>query len=168
MSTPTQSSIRTPNDTPHQSLSDPVSHWSAARLRTTLVAHVDGGTPTADDLFAELVYGTHIAQEATSGRWCVVADLLCTRNAPSWPEIGTAMAMTGLEAKTGFHERLVITSPTDLPDLWLRMREHALTSACGHEFVRRLDRGEAARSRRRSRPVLVRASAQIHQDRAVG
>jgi hypothetical protein len=107
MSTPTQSPIRRPDDIPHQLLSDLVEHWSSARLRTTLVAHVDGGTPTADDLFAELAYGTRIAQEATSGRWCVVADLLRTRNAPSWPAIGDAMAMTGLEAKTGFHEWLV-------------------------------------------------------------
>ncbi|XVS64683.1 hypothetical protein ACQPYE_01050 [Actinosynnema sp. CA-299493] len=107
MSTPTHSPVRTPDDIPHQPLSDLVEHWSSARLRATLAAHVDGGIPTVDDLFAELSYSARIAQEATSGRWCVAADLLRVRNAPSWPEIGAAMAMTGLEAKTGFHEWLV-------------------------------------------------------------
>ncbi|GAB2999483.1 hypothetical protein [Saccharothrix stipae] len=107
MSTPTHSSIRTPDDIPHQPLGELVEHWSSARLRTALATHVEGSTPTADDLFAELAYSTRIAQEAISGRWCAVADLLRTRNATSWPEMGAAMAMTGLEAKTGFHEWIV-------------------------------------------------------------
>ncbi|ONI81981.1 hypothetical protein ALI22I_38050 [Saccharothrix sp. ALI-22-I] len=107
MSTPIHSSIRTPDDIPHQPLSELVEHWSSARLRTFVATHIEASTPTADDLFAELAYGTRIAQETTSGRWCVVADLLRTRNATSWPEIGAAMAMTGLEAKAGFHEWVV-------------------------------------------------------------
>ncbi|MFC6088219.1 hypothetical protein [Saccharothrix lopnurensis] len=104
MSTPTQSPIRTPDDIPHQPLCDLVERWSSARLRAVLATHAEGNTPTTDDLFAELAYGTRIAQEAVSGRWCAVADLLRTRNAPPWPEIGAAMAMTCLEAKIGFHE----------------------------------------------------------------
>ncbi|WP_217281674.1 hypothetical protein [Kibdelosporangium persicum] len=32
----------------------------------------------ADDLFTELAYGARIAQEVTSGRWCVVSQLLRT------------------------------------------------------------------------------------------
>ncbi|WP_158852374.1 hypothetical protein [Saccharothrix deserti] len=107
MSTPTHSSIRTPDDVPRQPLSELVEHWSSARLRTFVAAHIEGSTPTADDLFAELAYSTRIAQEATSGRWCVIADLLRTRNAMSWTELGTAMAMTGLEAKTGFHDWVI-------------------------------------------------------------
>ncbi|MFE2751128.1 hypothetical protein ACFXGA_03885 [Actinosynnema sp. NPDC059335] len=55
----------------------------------------------------------------------------------------------------------MITSPTDLPDLRLRMREHVLTSACGHEFVRRLDSGEAALTPRLSGPPHIQRTSAV-------
>lgn len=66
----------------------------------------------ADDLFAELAYGSLIAQEATCGRWCAVADLLRAGAADSWAQIGSAMGMTETEACDSVHTR--ITGQRDL------------------------------------------------------
>lgn len=96
-------SIRTPNDIIQRSMTDLVEQWSDARMRAFLATHAEKRKPHADDLFAELAYGTRIAQEATCGRWCAVADMLRFGAADSWAEIGAAMAMTETETRDGFH-----------------------------------------------------------------
>lgn len=95
--------IRRPEDIADQSMNDLVEQWSNARMRTFLVPRVERRQPDADDLFAELAYGTRIAQETTCGRWCAVAELLRAGAADSWAQIGSAMAMTEAEARDGFH-----------------------------------------------------------------
>ena len=96
--------IRNPHDIPHQSVSALVEQWSEARGRTVLAKHAHLGELLAEDLFAELAYGARIAQEATAGRWCVVADLLCAGAVESWAQVGNAMDMTETEARDGFHD----------------------------------------------------------------
>ncbi|MEV4315147.1 hypothetical protein [Actinocrispum sp. NPDC049592] len=96
--------IRNPHDIPHQSLSALVEQWSEARGRTVLAKHAHVGELLAEDLFAELAYGARIAQEATAGRWCVVADLLRVGAMESWAQVGTAMDLTETEARDGFHD----------------------------------------------------------------
>lgn len=96
--------IRGPHDIPHQSVSALVEQWSAARGRTVLAKHAHLGELLAEDLFAELAYGARIAQEATAGRWCAVADLLRVGAVESWVQVGTAIDMTGTEAREGFHD----------------------------------------------------------------
>jgi hypothetical protein len=96
--------IRNPYDIPHQPLSALVEQWSEARGRTVLAKHAHVGELLAEDLFAELAYGARIAQEATAGRWCVVADLLRVGAMESWAQVGTAMDLTETEARDGFHD----------------------------------------------------------------
>lgn len=45
-----------------------VERWSNARMQAFLATHAEKRRPDVDDLFAELAYGTRIAQEATRGR----------------------------------------------------------------------------------------------------
>ncbi|WP_436493209.1 hypothetical protein [Actinokineospora sp. HUAS TT18] len=59
--------------------------------------------PSPGDLLIELTYGARIAQDATSGRWCAVAQLLRTGAVYSWFELGAAMGMSATEARDGFH-----------------------------------------------------------------
>jgi hypothetical protein len=106
MSTEHAKPIRRPDDVADQSMNDLVERWSSARMRAFLAVHAEKRQPNADDLFAELTYGTHIAQEATCGRWCAVADLLRARAADSWAQIGSAMSMTEAEARSGFQDRI--------------------------------------------------------------
>lgn len=96
-------SIRTPNDISQQSMTELVEQWSNARIRAFLATHVEKRQPEPDDLFAELAYGARIAQEATCGRWCTVADLVRIGAADSWAQIGSAMGITETEARDGFH-----------------------------------------------------------------
>jgi hypothetical protein len=96
--------IRNPHDIPHQSLSALVEQWSAARGRTVLAKHAHLGELLAEDLFAELAYGARIAQEATAGRWCAVADLLRAGAVESWAQVGTAMGVPETETHDGFHD----------------------------------------------------------------
>jgi hypothetical protein len=72
-------------------------------MQAFLATHAEKRRPDVDDLFAELAYGTRIAQEATCGRWCVVADLLRSGAANSWAQIGAAIGMTETDARDGFH-----------------------------------------------------------------
>lgn len=103
MSTDRTKPIRRPEDIADRSMNDLVEQWSNARMRAFLATHADKQQADANDLFAELAYGTRIAQEATCGRWCAVADLLRAGAADSWAQIGSAMAMTEIEARDGFH-----------------------------------------------------------------
>jgi hypothetical protein len=96
--------IRNPHDIPHQSLSALVEQWSEARGRTVLAKHAHVGELLAEDLFAELAYGARIAQEATAGQWCAVADLLRAGAVESWAQVGTAMGLPETEAHDGFHD----------------------------------------------------------------
>jgi hypothetical protein len=112
MSTNHAKPIRRPEDITDRSMSDLVERWSSARMRAFLAVHAEKRQPNADDLFAELAYGTRIAQEATCGRWCAVADLLRADAADSWAQIGSAVAMTETEAREGF--RSWITRQRDL------------------------------------------------------
>ncbi|HET6499338.1 MAG TPA: hypothetical protein VFG87_01120 [Amycolatopsis sp.] len=102
--------MRSPHDIPDQSMAGLVTRWSQARSRTFLAAHSDEVSP--EDLFLELAYSARIAPEATSGRWCVVADLLRSGAVDNWAQIGTAMAMAQTAARDGFHAW--ITSQRDL------------------------------------------------------
>ncbi|WP_394614501.1 hypothetical protein JNUCC0626_32100 [Lentzea sp. JNUCC 0626] len=97
--------IRRGLDSPPQSLEHMFERWSAARDRSFLAMAVRQCPPEIDDLLSELTYGTSIAREVTSGRWCVVAQLLrtCTDSTNFWSVIGDALAMTELQAKEGFH-----------------------------------------------------------------
>jgi hypothetical protein len=104
MSTDHAKPIRRPEDITDRSMNDLVEQWSNARMRAFLATHAEKRQPDADDLFAELAYGARIAQEATCGRWCAVADLLRAGTTDSWAEIGSAMAMTEAEARNGFHD----------------------------------------------------------------
>jgi hypothetical protein len=54
-------------------------------------------------LFAELAYGVRIAEEATAGRWCVIADLLRSSAVDSWYQAANALAISEAEARDGFH-----------------------------------------------------------------
>lgn len=101
MSTPTN--IRTLDDVPNISTRELVDEWSAARLRSALAIHVDHRSPSPDDLLLELTYGTKIAQDATSGRWCAVAQLLHTGAVHSWSQLGAALGMSSTEARDSFH-----------------------------------------------------------------
>jgi len=103
MSTGHTNPIRRPEDIADQSMNDLVKQWSDARMQAFLATHAEKRQPNADDLFAELAYGTRIAQEATCGRWCTVADLLRADAADSWAQIGAAMGMTETDARDGFH-----------------------------------------------------------------
>lgn len=105
-------SIRTPNDITQQSMTELVEQWFNARMRAFLATHAEERQPEPDDLFAELAYGTRIAQEATCGRWCAVADLVRFGAADSWAQIGSAMGITETEARDGFH--VWITGQLDL------------------------------------------------------
>jgi hypothetical protein len=96
--------IRCPHDIPHQSVGALVEQWSEARGRTVLAKHAHLGELLAEDLFAELAYGARIAQEATAGRWCAVADLLRAGAVESWAQVGTAMGLPETEAHDGFHD----------------------------------------------------------------
>lgn len=96
--------ICSPHDIPHQSVNALVQRWSEVLGRSVLAKHVHSRDPHIDDLFAELAYGARIAQEATAGRWCVVADLLCLGAVESWAQLGTAMAMTEIEVRDGLHD----------------------------------------------------------------
>jgi hypothetical protein len=100
----TSKQIRSPHDIPHQSVSALVEQWSKARGRTVLAKHAHVGELLAEDLFAELAYGARIAQETTAGRWCIVADLLRVGAMESWAQLGTAMDLTEIEARDGFHD----------------------------------------------------------------
>ena len=95
--------IRSPHDIPDQPLDQMARQWAEARTRSLLATTAYRRTPDADDLLRELAYATRIAQEVISGRWCVVAELLRADTATSWPQIGTALGMTGLQVKDGFH-----------------------------------------------------------------
>ncbi|WP_158852364.1 hypothetical protein [Saccharothrix deserti] len=55
----------------------------------------------------------------------------------------------------------MITSPTELPDLRLRMREHVMTSKWGHEIVHRLDEGKAALTPRLTGPPRIRRASTV-------
>lgn len=102
MSTEHAKPIRRPDDVADQSMNDLVERWSNARMQAFLATHAEKRRPDVDDLFAELAYGTRIAQEATCGRWCAVADLLRADAAVSWAQIGAAMGMTETDARDGF------------------------------------------------------------------
>jgi hypothetical protein len=95
--------IRSPHDITHQTMQSMVEQWSQARIRTLLALRTSLAELDSEDLFAELAYSTRIAQEATCGRWCAVADLLRAGAVESWTQIGTAMDMTDTEARNGFH-----------------------------------------------------------------
>lgn len=95
--------IRSPHDIPYQSVGALVQHWSEALGRTVLAKYTDAGELCVEDFFAELAYGARIAQEATAGRWCAVADLLRLGGVESWAQVGTAMDLTETEARDGFH-----------------------------------------------------------------
>jgi hypothetical protein len=69
-----------------------------------LAKHAHLGELLAEDLFAELAYGARIAQEATAGRWCAVADLLRAGAVESWTQLATAMDLTETEARAGYHD----------------------------------------------------------------
>jgi hypothetical protein len=69
-----------------------------------MAKHAHLGELLAEDLFAELAYGARIAQEATAGRWCVVADLLRMGAVESWAQVGTAMGLPETEARDGFQD----------------------------------------------------------------
>lgn len=105
-------SVHRPEDIRDCSITDLVEHWSNARMRTFLASHTVQGTPDADDLLAELAYGTRIAEAVTCGRWAAVADLLRTRAVVSWTQMGDAMGVTELEAHDGFYQW--IASQVDL------------------------------------------------------
>jgi hypothetical protein len=96
--------IRSPHDIPHQSMAALVQQWSEARSRSVLAKHSHVSDLVAEDLFAELAYGARIAQEATAGQWCAVAELLRAGAVESWAQVGTAMDMTETEAREGFHD----------------------------------------------------------------
>lgn len=104
--------IVSPYDIPDQPLEQMARQWADARTRSLLAAAAYRRAPDTNDLLRELAYATRIAQEVVSGRWCVVAELLRTGEANSWPLIGTAIGMTGLQAKDGFHAW--VTSQNDL------------------------------------------------------
>lgn len=105
-------SVRRPEAIPDCSMTDLVEQWSNARMRTFLATHSIQGRLDADDLLAELAYGARIAEAVTCGRWAAVADLLRTRVAVSWIQIGDAMGVTELEAHDGFN--LWIAGQVDL------------------------------------------------------
>ncbi|WP_091449741.1 hypothetical protein [Actinokineospora iranica] len=84
-----------------------VGQWLAVRLRTFTSERPD---PT--DLLTELAFGSRIAREAMSGRWCVIAELLCTGAATSWTQLAAAMGVTPAAARDGFHQWL--TNQRDL------------------------------------------------------
>jgi hypothetical protein len=96
-------SIRSPHVIPRQPVSVLVQRWSEARSRILLAKRLQHGELREEDLFAELAYGARIAQEATSGRWCAVADLLRAGAVESWAQVGIAMDLTETEARDGFH-----------------------------------------------------------------
>lgn len=112
MSTDHAKPIRRPEDIADQSMNDLVKRWSNARMRAFLATHVEKRQPDADDLFAELAYGTRITQEAICGRWSVAADLLRAGAANSWAQIGAAMGLTETAARDGF--QTWITGQLDL------------------------------------------------------
>lgn len=80
-----------------------VERWSDARTGAILTRHAQQGPADPQDLFAELIYGARIAQEATAGRWCVVAEVLRAGAADSWAQVSVAMDVTETEARDGFH-----------------------------------------------------------------
>ncbi|HKS44703.1 MAG TPA: hypothetical protein VJT49_06225 [Amycolatopsis sp.] len=92
---------------PHQPISALVEFWSEVRIRTLLARHADASEPNAEDLFAELAYGTRIAQEATCGQWCVVVELLRIGAVDSWAQVATAIGITQTEARDRFHVWIV-------------------------------------------------------------
>lgn len=92
----------TPHDIPQLSFDALVECWSAARSRAFLARH-QGREPEPHDLFAELAYGVRIAEEATAGRWCVIADLLRSSAVDSWYQAANALAISEAEARDGFH-----------------------------------------------------------------
>ncbi|QFZ16942.1 hypothetical protein [Saccharothrix syringae] len=55
----------------------------------------------------------------------------------------------------------MIADPAELPDLRLRMREHIMTPACGHELVRRLAAGKSAVIPRLNGPPEVRRAGAV-------
>jgi hypothetical protein len=92
----------TSHDIPQLSFDALVECWSAARSRAFLARH-QGREPEPRDLFAELAYGVRIAEEATAGRWCVIADLLRSGMVDSWYRAADGMGITETEARDGFH-----------------------------------------------------------------
>jgi len=92
----------TPHDIPQLPLNTLVERWSDARSRTFL-ARLNGRTVNPSDLFVELAFGVRIAQEATAGQWCVIADLLRLGAIDSWCQAADAIGVTETEARDGFH-----------------------------------------------------------------
>lgn len=94
--------IPSPHSIPRQPVRDLVEIWDTARMASFDARHGDGDL-NPEVLYIQLAYGTRIAEEVTSGRWCVVADLIRAGAAGSWERLGTAMGMTATEAWDGFH-----------------------------------------------------------------
>src|SRR5437763_1449377 len=106
MESPMTDQIRSPYDIPEHVMTDLAARWSQARTRN-LMANAGLGEVDQEDLFAELAYGARIVQEATYGRWCVIAELLRLGAVDSWARIETAMGATKADVRDGFHAWVV-------------------------------------------------------------
>lgn len=89
--------IRSPHELDARvSVLDLVEMWEAARQRSFIARHVDHADPTIED------WWTRLAEEITSGRWCVIADLLRRGEVESWAQVGSALDMSETDARDGF------------------------------------------------------------------